>query len=444
MGIDEQIVLAKTTFKLDPAAENPFTGTIHFNWKPYVQLHASGGKEPPPNLLDEFLDDSGPIWKPLPHLELPKDFDLPSSAAASREYKAYEEDTPNDDYQILEQSLQRFELAPSRTMTAVHFLLPNGWRSNDGLLVRYGGNRIARARTEISFGDWRIRLDKLAHADRDYHKSLINARGYGITHIGRISRFDNKEFRSEDFRTILKSLNFAFSLMTGRHTSALLPIGSSARKAVWTQWDSARVDPAEPIESFRDSHIANTQFTELGRKVLATCTNELKADVLRLVLKYLIQANRSPDPELAVGGYVTGLLLLAHNILVVENREVSGNYFRNTSADILIGRILNAAKIDMSIPGHFEFLQDVSDSLKSRDGVTRDALGCITKIRNEVMHPTSQRILSWSAKQWIECRIVAHYFLETCILYWLDYKGQYSSRMASPRWAGDTHPVPWG
>jgi hypothetical protein len=103
-------------------------------------------------------------------------------------------------------------------------------------------------------------------------------------------------------------------------------------------------------------------------------------------------------------------------------------------------------RINTAVPGAFANLTAVADQLtaaRKPDEAPRDGLGCIIKMRNDVMHPTRTKRTKWSFYQWSEAHSLAVHFLELALLAYVGYRGRYHPRISANRWRGYTEDVPW-
>ena len=117
-------------------------------------------------------------------------------------------------------------------------------------------------------------------------------------------------------------------------------------------------------------------------------------------------------------------------------------------AEPQIRELLNMSdcRIDTAIPSAFDNLAAVAQQLHAdtQPGQpVRDGLGCIIKMRNDVIHPTRAKRVKWSSYQWVEAWTLTVHFLELGLLAYIGYGGQIHPRIAANRWAGYVESVPW-
>jgi hypothetical protein len=87
-------------------------------------------------------------------------------------------------------------------------------------------------------------------------------------------------------------------------------------------------------------------------------------------------------------------------------------------------------------------LRRSASDLKSADGPA-DGPRLFTEIRNEIIHPTKNR-LSRDHDELVDAWRLSLWYIELVLLRVLRYEGQYASRLLERRWEGDIEPVPWG
>jgi hypothetical protein len=103
-------------------------------------------------------------------------------------------------------------------------------------------------------------------------------------------------------------------------------------------------------------------------------------------------------------------------------------------------------RINTAVPDAFSHLATAADQLNAArkpDEGSRDGLGCIIRMRNDVMHPTRTKRTKWSFYQWSEAQSLAVHFLELALLAYVGYRGRYHPRIAAHRWLGYTEDVSW-
>jgi hypothetical protein len=442
--IDGEVPLAKPRFLVDKFKGGPFTGAIYLRWKPRLELIAAGSRPAHIDDLDTLIATPDSRWIKLPIIEFASNYTAKEIIESSKGHDV-SSTTTDEDLQLADR-VQSVEVGVDDDLDEVRFLIPNNYEAYDGFHIHVVDEDALpwRARAEIDYAGWRIRIDRAPHTDRQFVRDLQQSRGFGFTNIGRITRLNRDHFQASDALEILAQLGLALSLMVGRRTGCMLPIGYKSGEPVWLEWNYIRVDPAGNSSSFADPSIANTQLMELANVLMHACADPFKQRVLTLCMSYLIQANSHLDAELSVGASISGLSLLSHTILVAESKAMSSSAFgKPGQTEVTIRQMLDMFSIPTELPQNFPYLATVSQDLQQRDEKVRDGLACVVKMRHEVMHPKMDHMASWTGYQWIECAIIAQYYLETALLAWLGYQGRYHSRIDDAVYVGATSPVPW-
>jgi len=153
--------------------------------------------------------------------------------------------------------------------------------------------------------------------------------------------------------------------------------------------------------------------------------------------------------ELGTAAAVSGLLLVAFSWLVEDKRLYSRTAWeKKMEAESQIRALLqlDECRIDPAVPVAFSNLAEVAQRLAAdaQPGAgPRDGLGCVIKMRNDVIHPTRTKRTKWSAYQWAEAHGLAVHFLELALLAYVGYRGQFHPRVTANRWLGYVEDVPW-
>jgi hypothetical protein len=97
-------------------------------------------------------------------------------------------------------------------------------------------------------------------------------------------------------------------------------------------------------------------------------------------------------------------LLLAYSWLIEDKQLHSRTAWEKMKAEPQIRELLTMSdcRIDPAIPSAFDNLAAVAQRLRAdaESGQrARDGLGCIIKMRNDVIHPTRAKRVKWSSYQ---------------------------------------------
>ena len=172
-------------------------------------------------------------------------------------------------------------------------------------------------------------------------------------------------------------------------------------------------------------------------------------NTLRYATSYYMQA-QALGVELGTAAAVSGLLLLGSSWLVEDrhaySRSAWGSLRPEAKSQVQALLQFSDCRINTAVPGAFANLAAVADQLNAArqpDEAPLDGLGCIIKMRNDVMHPTRTKRMKWSPYQWSEAHSLAVHFLELALLAYVGYRGRYHPRISANRWLGYAEDVPW-
>lgn len=173
--------------------------------------------------------------------------------------------------------------------------------------------------------------------------------------------------------------------------------------------------------------------------------DEDRTRVLRYAQSYYVTANYDVDAELSAAIPISGLQLLAFNRFVEERKIFTKSQWDKLNTEAEIRTLLTDCDVDTSIPAHFENLENVKNSLsKSADPTaTLDALTCIIKMRNSIIHPTRRHPSKWSVYEWVEAGMMSRHFLQMAILHTLGYRHKIRTMTSASRWLGEVQDTPW-
>ncbi|MFI6257611.1 hypothetical protein ACIBCL_16120 [Micromonospora zamorensis] len=440
-GLNSEICLYQGSFGF-VADSNPTSleGNIRFKWNPSTRIIAHGSRDASVEDLHNSLNlpNETTLWKDLSTVRFPANSKLFLQSSDCVLADPPEKSTTYQD------NLGPQDIGVGR-VDRVRFLIPNGWDAYDGAMVCSPDNLTHSwsARLQVHVGDWSIMIDRTKQASRqDFWKSLKNAGGRAVTHIGELRRADGAEFDTEDAATTLESIRVLLNIAAGRRINPVLPVGWRGDSVVWARWAAPPVDSMMNVASWLDPSIGSRQMSELFDRGINYLSTPTHRNALRYAVSYYVSANADVDVEPALGLAVSGLQLLAHQRLVNEKKKYSSSNAFESAAGNTEGEIrefLNDCQIDTSIPSHFAELQAAAAAMPPSG---RDALGAVIFLRNKMVHPT-RTLDRWNVYAWAEASMVARHFLRLGILNMLGYAGQHKSALSLNRWLGAVDPVPW-
>jgi hypothetical protein len=448
-GINEPILLYRGRFTAQAdeiAPERACDGDIRLSWLPTPGIEVRGEYHPGPGHLEAFLDSGADtrIWHPRLQVHIPPAGQVPPAPVQEAPPWSRERATaylgPAEVYPP--------EIGDGTVLTRVTGLLPNGW---DGYGSRVADPADPRrtwfGRATVHGGGWVLDTDALEPGG-ELLGALRRRGGYGVTHAVSLSRADESPFTAEDSTTALQAVRSALSLVLGRRTDVVLPVGWKDGQPVWVRWTAGQVDTFREPGSWLDASIAAAQVSEVVGRFLDCWPDPLRQATLRYATSYYVQA-LALGAELGTAAAVSGLLLLGSSWLV-EDRHLHSRtaWEKRMEAESQIRALLEfpECRVSTAVPVAFDYLAAVArqlDATKKPDEVCRDGLGCVIKMRNDVMHPTRTKRTKWSGYQWSEAHSLAVHFLELALLAYVGYRGKYHPRISANRWLGYAEDVPW-
>lgn len=418
-------------------------GDIRLSWLPTPRIEVNGEYSPEPGHIEAFLDSGADtrVWHQRLQVRLLDSDGIPQPPTQEAPPWSHK---PGTAY-LGGAEIYPPEIGDGAVLTKVTGLIANGW---DGL-----GSRIANPddRRQTWFGratargdGWLLDIDALDPSREDLAR-LRRSGGYGATHTFSLQRADGSPFTGEGALQVLDAIRCALSLIVGRRADVVLPVGWHDDEPVWAWWTAGRIDSFREYGSWLDASIGGPQAGEVIGQFLKRWPDRLSSDTLRYATSYYVQA-LGLGVELGTAAAVSGLLLLAYSWLVEENQLYSKTAWGNLrpEAESQIGALLKMSdcRINTVVPAAFAHLAAVAEQLDA-DGQPRDGLGCVIRMRNDVIHPTRTKRTKWSAYQWAEAHSLAVHFLELALLAYIGYRGRIHPRISANRWLGYTEDVSW-
>jgi hypothetical protein len=448
--IDQPILLYRgrlTAQANEVGPERVCDGDIRLSWRPRPRIEVRGEYNPEPAHVEALLGSAADttIWHTRLQVNLPHSAGIPPPPIDEAPPWSREQHSgylgPAEVYPP--------EIGDGTVLTKVTGLIANGW---DGYGSRVADPADRRqtwfGRTTAQGGGWLLDMDAL-NPNREQLDRLRRSGGYGATHTLSLSRADGSPFTAEEATQALYAVRSALSLVVGRRADVILPVGWKDEKPVWARWTAGLVDGFREPGTWLDASIGGAQVGEVTGQFLDRWSDPLCSDTLRYATSYYVQA-LALGVELGTAAAVSGLLLVAFSWLVEEKRLYPHSTWEGLrpQAESQIRALLqlDECHIDTAVPAAFANLADVAQRLAADaqpGAALRDGLGCVIKMRNDVIHPTRTKRTKWSAYQWAEAHGLAVHFLELALLAYVSYRGQFHPRVTANRWLGYVQDVPW-
>jgi hypothetical protein len=444
--INEPILLYRGHFAVlagEGTPDRDCDGEIRLSWLPTPRIEVNGEYWPDPGHIEAFLDSGTGtrIWHQRLHVRLPDSAEIPQPPTEEAPPWSRE---PGTAY-LGQAEIYPPQIGDGAKLTKVTALLANGW---DGLGTMAADPADRRhtwfGRATARGGGWLLDIDAL-DPNREDLARLCRSGGYGATHTLSLKRADGSPFTGQDAMQALDAIRCALSLIVGRRADAVLPVGWQYDKPVWAWWTAGRVEGFREPGSWLDGSIGGFQAGEVIGRFLERWQDGLSRDTLRYATSYYVQA-LALGVELGTAAAVSGLLLLAYSWLVEEKQLYTkkdwGKLRPETESQIRALLRMSDCRINTAMPTAFVHLAAVAKQLAT-GGPVRDGLGCVIRLRNDVIHPTRSKRTTWSAYQWAEGYGLAVHFLELALLAYIGYRGRIHPRISANRWLGYTEDVPW-
>jgi hypothetical protein len=403
------------------------TGAVRLSWLPFPAIRFHADTQPVERI--EYFDGEPTKLELLDDWE-GKDFrvDVNSTSAYSNSAS-----TP------VRGTIQEWNHEPRAELdhVLVHFIDLKKFRGtnvSDGRASYVG-------RAELEFDGWRVQVDKILK--KDFQTNLKNARGYGVTHVGRISRNDSSGFSLEDCEQVRDGLYHFCSFCCGSWAGPSMFVGNDkSGNQVSHAWTVPR------ITGFRDARNWFGDLIEFNMKDLfpgfmKKWTDVIWKEAINNAIFWYVTAN-SANISIENGVVLNHVAFetLGWTYLVEATAKVSSGDLGNMRAAEVLRVLLVEMEIPLDIPTHFESLSAFAKSNRNCDGPK-----AVTLFRNAYVHPSPRnrnRLNRVGIDSQYEARELSMYYLEMILLRIFDFNGQISSRIADAEYkGGETRFVPW-
>lgn len=295
------------------------------------------------------------------------------------------------------------------------------------------GPELWRASQDLTAAGWVLKLEESAD-NRALRREASATGGYCTTHRGTLRRIRGGRFTVTEGERVLKALSLFLTFLAGRWVGTALPIGSVAGKKVWESWgDPSLVDRYRGTLTWFDQTETSAALA-LFPKFLELIADPNEFAVLRRAISFLVLANRGVPVDPGFSLAVSGLEFLGWHTQVTHGPLTSKKWDEKMYARQRIDHLLGWASIPSSLPSE---LNELRKALPGKSGPE-----CVVTLRNRFIHPrpTDTR---HPFDAYVEGWLLAAWYLELVILFWLGYEGRYMPRLAANRWTGATEAMPW-
>jgi len=281
---------------------------------------------------------------------------------------------------------------------------------------------------------WHIEIQELPETNALTERLQVSG-GYGITHVGRLSRQDAKPFPIPDAETLLQNLYLYLSFARGAWASPMLAVGfRGAGVKVYEDWGVRITTPWEGRVSWFDIHHGEALSALYPGFLTLLHSGEL-GKAVKSALYWYLRSNRGGEGA----GIDSGIILSQAALERISSAYLDANGYVPPIKDNTANRLreaLDRLQVPSEIPSSTPALID-----GQRRGLWRDGPEAITRIRNELVHPRNKLPIklgtvipdTWRLAQW---------YAELLILRLAGYDGSYSNRL-NAKWVGEVEEVPW-
>lgn len=302
-----------------------------------------------------------------------------------------------------------------------------------GKKTHHSENSVTAGRLSLNTKEWIITIDATPYTKRNL-EHLKNKGGYGITHVGSLTRKNNEPFSSKDVPEIIKDLMYFLSFAQGMWVNPVLLSGKNQHnKEIWKGLFIHHTKPwKHPITWYDGLHaneILPTLFQNYSEKIL----NPIWNTVIQNTVYWYIQTN-IPNVDSGVILGQTALELLAWTYLVIDKKILSKSKFKANNTSDNLRLLLRDCNIPLEIPNYAE-------QLRSMLGSDQDGVDLIVKIRNSLVHPEKSKI--FSGAHYYQVLNLQKWYIELVLLRIMNYFGKYFNRLNKELWQGNVEPVPW-
>ncbi|MGL5346938.1 MAG: hypothetical protein ACRDA3_06280 [Peptostreptococcaceae bacterium] len=297
-------------------------------------------------------------------------------------------------------------------------------------------DKLFAGRLQFDLNDYNITIDKRYDYRKELNEELKTNSGTIITHIGRISRKDNKPFKTNNMIDFLDRVSYSLSFMCGRYIGICLAKGYQGNKNVYRLWRESMVTPFRFVPTWTDT-ISNHHNIEKYMSIMCKkLEDSYFGPALKRVIDWYIESLGDITMENNIISIQIALETLSYVILVEQEMLMTDGEFDNNSSAKNIKMVLNICKI----PYGNEELELFDNWIR---GKFDDGVDMVIYYRNKIVHPVRKdnRASLSVDDMWNIIQIGTRY-VELIMLSFIGYRGEYSNRL-NERWFGEVEVVPW-
>ncbi|MBX9825365.1 MAG: hypothetical protein K2Y27_10255 [Xanthobacteraceae bacterium] len=284
-------------------------------------------------------------------------------------------------------------------------------------------------RVVLADAEWTIEIQTQPHTG-GLIKQLNAQGGHAITHVGSLKRTDGKTFTRAASQNALRELHQLLSFARGAWVTPVLAVGFDQNgERVFEDWGIRLGNSWESHRSWCDVHHVDCLAT-----LYPKFRSLLETRQLASALYWYLRSNRGGEGAGIDSGVIlsqAALERIASNYLATEGVRVAEN-----NAASRMRETFRRLKIPVAIPREARTVYRA----RAKEG-WKDIPDVITKVRNELVHPSSRlkgKLGAYTYETWS----LAQRSTELLLLSLADYEGVYSDRFTC-HWRGEVRFVPW-
>lgn len=273
---------------------------------------------------------------------------------------------------------------------------------------------------QFEYEDWLINFKFRPDKEiKTHYDNLRKNREYEITHVGIISKKDNKSFNTNEITEIISNIEWYLSFCSAQSVFIPIQIGFKKESKVWENYVIKNMS----VTHFQDNHGwvplgAVEDFNNFFPKVATQLGQELWSDVLKVVLNWYLEIKNNGMIENKIISTQVALEQLAWAYLVNQEQMLDKEAYKKLRASDILRLFCYQLKISREI-----IAEDANEFVKKYNN---DGVFMFVDFRNNLVHPEKKMNSNQSD---IDFQYTVYlqglYFLEMALTRICGYKGEY-------------------
>lgn len=293
-------------------------------------------------------------------------------------------------------------------------------------------------RLRLRFGEWTVDLES---GSRDLFKSLDESGGYGLTHIGQLTRTDEKPFAVSVGQHAMKVLTDLLTFAQGDSCGAPVRWGLGEHgETTWQHYGSSVLGRWKRRAGWLDEHHASI-LGDLAPAFAQTHQNTETGESLLAAIHWYRECNlRAGGME---GALVFGLMaldLLGAMILVEQTGAMTDKRYDALRAADKLDGLAAVLGVQPQVPARCGALRAFAVQAGWNTSGT-----ALAELRHGFVHPNKVRrtaVFASAKEVRFEAWQVTLWLVEIALLRLFGYQGVYRNRLTAKS-VGAVEPVPW-